>query len=154
MDISEIIENTEIKEDLNKMKILIGRDSNLIKSLIKESNESEHTTDLNIKDEDIVNFDFQLLDRINLDLLSRFYGNEEIRDDELIELAQNLDYLDSSKLKEILYSIRNKKLDYSSLNDNLIDIIKNVRFTQIACGGTHTSAIKDNGSVYTWGNSE
>jgi len=91
----------------------IADDSNIIKSLLENDN-----------------IDFEELPKyfpnVDFNLLQKYYGGMNFSYEDLLKLAEDMNFLDCHRLESILYVIGFIGLDYSSLNEDLKrEIIKN-----------------------------
>ena len=121
------------------------KDSKLLSSLLEDP-------DFSIEEEKDL---FDLFPMVNFRLVFKFYEDENLagfNDLKLLELAKNLSFLDCTLLKTVLLSIHQRRIDYSILDDYLIEEIKNFKkFSKISCGQAHSVGLRNDGSIVTWG---
>jgi hypothetical protein len=91
----------------------------------------------------------ELFPEINFTLLILFYQeNKQINDKDLLKLAEDMNFLYCSRLDEVLIKIKNMKLDYSSLNEDLQKEIKSLdKIIKIACGVYHSVGLRKDVSL-------
>src|SRR5438445_13826846 len=86
-----------------------------------------------------------------LDLIERLYSNDYgFNDEELLTLAEQLNYLDCNKLDDILIFIKHRKIKISSLNSDL-----QLRIEQIKLENSifTTFVVKNKIEIIKWLNS-
>jgi len=93
---------------------------------------------------------------INFELLEDYYASSDpylkFSNEELIKLAEHMNYLICKKLDDILIEIKLRNINFDELNPDLINEINELsKFTKIACGQNHTVGISKRGTIVTLG---
>jgi len=116
-------------------------DSKYIQSLLENDNL--------IENDDIIKY----FPNVNFDLLIDYYNGDD--NENLVKLANDMNLLDCGKLEEVLIKIRRSGIVFDDLNPDLITEINELnKFVKIACGLSHTLALRKDSSLSIWGGDE